>query len=227
MKNILITGASRGIGRAIAVELAEAGRELVLTGRDASKLAETAKLCEEKKAHVVQITADLSNPQKVLEFTANLAGYSFDVIVNNAGIAIVEPLEELQIENWQKTFDVNVTAPFLITQKFTPKMPSGSSVVNILSVASKTGFTNWSSYCMSKHAIDGFAKSIRGELSVKGIRIINLYPGSTDTEIWDSIPGQHNLKKMMKPKAVAELVKSAVSQPFGTVVEEIVMKNLQ
>lgn len=227
MKNILITGASRGIGRAIAIELAEEGRELVLTGRDDSKLAETAKLCEEKNAQVLQITADLSNPEKVLEFCEKLGGYSFDVVVNNAGIAIVESLEDLKIDSWQKTFDVNVTAPFLITQKLTPKMPSGSSIVNILSVASKTGFSNWSSYCMSKHAVDGFAKSIRGELSEKGIRIINLYPGSTDTEIWDNVPGQHNLEKMMKPQAVAELVKSAVSQPFGTVVEDIVMKNLQ
>jgi len=80
-----------------------------------------------------------------------------DVLINNAGIAVVKPFDSISLEEWERTLAVNVTAPFLLTQTLTAKMKAGSSVVNILSIAAKTGFPNWSSYCMSKFALEGLS----------------------------------------------------------------------
>ena len=101
-----------------------------------------------------------------------------------------------------------------------------SSIVNIASVASKVGFPNWSSYCMSKFALDGFTKSVREELRAKDIRVINIYPGAVATDIWNTVSGEQDLDAMMKPESVANLLFTAVAQPSGTVVEDITMRNL-
>ena len=226
MKNILITGSSRGIGRAIAEKFAH-GNKLILTGRNKEKLLETADLVKEKGGEVVVVEADLSTPQNVLSFIEKLDISTLDLLINNAGLAIVKPIDELTIEDWQITFDVNVTAPFLLMQKLYKKMPKGSSIVNIASVASFNGFPNWSSYCMSKHALAGFTKSIREEFREHGIRLININPGAVATDIWETVPGEQNLGAMMKPEAIADLVYTSVSLPAGTVVEDITIRNLQ
>lgn len=226
MKNILITGASKGIGQAIAENLADNDVTIYLSGRNKNGLVDTAQKISAKGAVPKIIEADLSLPNEVIRLSKEIDTESLDILVNNAGIAIVGPLDEQTLEGWQRTFDVNVTAPFLLIKQLHNKMPAGSSIINIASVASKEGFQNWSSYCMSKFALDGFAKSVREELRPKGIRVINLYPGAVATDIWESVPGEHDLTKMMKPQAIADLVSSAVSQPFGTVVEDITMRNL-
>ncbi len=225
MKTILITGASRGIGRAIAEKFA-LGNKIIITGRDLSKLNETAELVNKNGGEAVIVETDLSDPQNVVTLIENLDISQLDILINNAGIAIVVPFEELTLENWQRTFDVNVTAPFLLIQKLHKIMPKGSSIINIASVASKEGFPNWSSYCMSKFALDGFTKSVREELRGKDIRVINIYPGAVATDIWKTVSGEQNLEAMMKPASVADLVFTAVAQPSGTVVEDITMRNL-
>ncbi len=225
MKTILITGASRGIGRAIASKFAS-GNKIILTGRNKPMLNDTAEYVKKNGGEPVIIEADLSNPQNVLSLTKSIDITQLDLLVNNAGIAVVEPLAEMTLENWQKTFDVNVTAPFLLIQQLHSIMPKGATIVNIASIASKEGFPNWSSYCMSKFALDGFTKSIREELREKDIRVINIYPGAVATDIWNSVPGEQNLSEMMSPESVAELIYTSVAQPSGTVIEDIILRNL-
>ncbi len=225
MKTILITGASRGIGKAIAKKFAN-GNKLILTGRDKSQLDETASLVVKNGGEAIVIAADLSAPQNVITLAENENLSKLDILINNAGIAVVGGLDEITLEDCQRTFDVNVTAPFLLIQKLSAKMPKGSSIVNIASVASKSGFPNWSSYCMSKFALDGFTKSIREELREKDIRVINIYPGAVATDIWNGVPGEQDLDAMMQPKSVAEIIFTAVAQPIGTVIEDITMRNL-
>lgn len=226
MKTILVTGASRGIGRAIAVKFAP-GNTIILTGRNKSMLNETADLVRKNKGEAQIVETDLSTPQNVIDLVDNLNIKALDLLVNNAGIAIVGAIDEIKLDDWQKTFDVNVTAPFLLIQKLHTAMPKGSSIVNIASVASHNGFPTWSSYCMSKFALDGFTKSVREEFREKGIRMINIYPGAVATDIWQGVPGEQDLSVMMKPEAIADCVHTAVSQPGGTVVEDITIKNLQ
>lgn len=226
MENILITGASRGIGRAIALALSSSNRFLVLTGRDQRALAETGRMVKEKGGSAKTIVKDLSVPNEIDALISEIGSVKINHLINNAGMAIVKPFEKLTLDDWHKTFAVNVTAPFLLSQKLIGNMSAGSSIVNILSVASKTGFADWSSYCMSKFALDGFAKAIRAELSERGIRVINIYPGAIDTDIWNDVEGDWPRDKMMSAEEVARSVKFAMEASAKVVVEDITISNI-
>ena len=221
MKNIVITGASRGIGRAIAVKLAEKDTHLFIHGRNTKDLAETAALVKETAGRVTQILADFSTTGGCDKLVLEAGDEPFDVLVNNAGMAVIKTVEQLTLDNWNKTIAVNVTAPFIITQKLMRQMKKGSSIVNILSTAARNVFTNWSSYCMSKHALRGFSDTLREELRPRGIRVIAVYPGSVDTAIWNTIPGEWPKEKMLKPEQVAAAVAFALSRPDDTLIEDI------
>ncbi len=221
MKRYLITGASRGIGRAIAIRLAQKESHLILHGRDRDALEDTAQLAQEKGADARIIVADMSKTLGIVNFVSGIKEDHLDGLVINAGIAIVKPIEELTLEEWQVTVSVNITAPFLVIQKLLPLLKEGSSIVNILSVAARTGFANWSSYCMSKFALEGFSQSLREELRPRGIRVINVYPSATATGIWDEVPGDWPKDKMLPPEETAEAVAYALSRPAYVLVENI------
>ena len=165
MKRYLITGASRGIGRAIAEKLAAPDVALLLHGRDTVALAEVCKSVNPLCGRVVRLIHDLAVASGVCDLIAAVGSDPLDLLVNNAGIAVVKPFGEITPVEWEQTLGVNVTAPFLLTQRFAPEMPPGSSIVNILSIAAKTGFANWSAYCMSKFALEGFSQSVREEFA--------------------------------------------------------------
>jgi 3-oxoacyl-[acyl-carrier protein] reductase len=226
MKRILITGASRGIGRAIAEKLAGPDVELLLHGRDIVALREVCKAVRSRDAKVVELIHDLALTSGVADLIARVGETPLNVLVNNAGIAIVKPFAETTQLEWDQTLGVNVTAPFLLTQHFAPRMPPGASVVNILSVAAKTGFANWSAYCMSKFALEGFSQSVREELRDHKIRVINIYPASTDTEIWNNIGGDWPRERMICPSQIADAVAFALTQPSDVLVENITLGNV-
>lgn len=225
MKRILITGASRGIGRAIAQKLAVPDVTLLLHGRDSVALTETCKAVESGCAGVVKLIHDLATEKGVANLVSEVGNNPLDVLVNNAGIAVVKPFREITPEEWKQTIGVNVTAPFLLMQAFAAQMPPGSSIVNILSVAAKTAFPNWSAYCMSKFAFEGLSQSIRQELREHGIRIINIYPAATNTEIWGSVAGDWPREKMMPAEQVADAVAYALSRPAEIAIENITLSN--
>jgi NAD(P)-dependent dehydrogenase (short-subunit alcohol dehydrogenase family) len=226
MKRHLITGASRGIGRAIAEKLAAPDVTLLLHGRDTVALAKTCKSVNSRCARVVRLIHDLAVPKGVSDLIAEVGDDPLDLLANNAGIAVVKPFGEITMTEWEQTLGVNITAPFLLIQRFAPQMAPGSSIVNILSVAAKTGFANWSSYCMSKFALEGLSQSIREELREHKIRVINIYPAATDTEIWSNVEGDWPRHKMISPEEVASAVVFALSQPPDVLVENITLGNL-
>jgi len=225
MKRYLITGASRGIGRAIAEKLAAPDVTLLLHGRDTVALAETCKSVKRNCAGVISLIHDLATVKGVSNLLSEAGDDPLDLLVNNAGIAIVKPFAEITAIEWEQTLGVNVTAPFLLTQHFAPRMPPGSSVVNILSIAAKTGFANWSAYCMSKFALEGLFQSVRGELREHRIRVINIYPAATNTEIWDDVAGDWPRDKMISPDQVADAVVFALTRPENVAVENITLSN--
>jgi short-subunit dehydrogenase len=227
MKRYLITGASRGIGRAIAVHLANSGVDLFLHGRDKTALAETIHLVERKSdaCLVTELCHDFRNANEVEQLVSAIQNKSFDAIINNAGMTIVKPMEQISTTEWQEALSVNLTAPFIIFKGLLPHMHRGASIVNILSIASKNGFPNWSSYCASKFAMEGFSQSLREEVRERGIRVVNVYPSATDTELWHCIPGSWPREKMLSADKVADAILFAINQPPDVLVESIAIGN--
>jgi short-subunit dehydrogenase len=226
MKRYLITGASRGIGRAIAEKLAGKDVELLLHGRDTVALAQTRKAVEPQCGKVTLLIHDLATARGVSDLIAEAGREPVGLLVNNAGIAVVKPFIEITSIEWDQTIGVNITAPFLLSQRFAPRMPPGSSVVNILSVAAKTAFPGWSAYCMSKFALEGFSRCVREELRDRKIRVINVYPAATDTDIWSQVEGQWPRERMMSAVQVADAVTFALSRPADTLIENITLSSL-
>ena len=226
MKRYLITGASRGIGRAIAEQLAAADVTLFLHGRDTVALADACQSVKARSAKVIPLIHDLALTSGVSNLIAEIGSEPIDLLVNNAGVAVVKPFCEITGVEWEQTLGVNVTAPFLLTQHFATRMPPGSSIVNILSVAAKTGFPGWSAYCMSKFALEGFSQSVREELRDHKIRMINVYPAATNTEIWNKVHGEWPREKMMPPTEIASAVAYALSRPGDVALENITLTSV-
>jgi len=226
MKRYLITGASRGIGRAIAEKLAAPDVTLLLHGRDTVALAETCKSVKSGCARVISLIHDLALSTGVSDLIAEVGDEPLDLFVNNAGIAVVKPFGEITSVEWEQTLGVNLTAPFQLIQHFAPQMPPGASIVNVLSIAAKTGFANWSAYCMSKFAMEGFSQSVREELRDRKIRVINIYPAATDTEIWNNVEGNWPRDKMISAAQVADAVAFSLAQPPEVLVANITLGNL-
>ena len=225
MKRILITGASRGIGRAITEKLAAPDVELLLHGRDNVALSEVCKLVKPKSGNVVKLAYDLATKAGVCRLIDAVGTVPLNVLVNNAGIAIVKPYTEVTEVEWEQTIGVNVTAPFMLIQHFAPRMSPGSAIVNILSIAAKTAWPNWSVYCASKFALDGLSMAIREELREHKVRMINVYPAATNTEIWNAVTGEWPRQQMMSTTQVADAVAYAISQPANVAIENITLSN--
>lgn len=217
----LVTGASRGIGRAIAIKLAEENYQVIVHGRNQQALAETVNLISKSGQRAEMVIADLATTDGVDKLARAVSSEPLNVLVNNAGVAYVKPFAQVTASEWTETLAVNVTAPFLLTKKLLPAMSEGASIVNILSVAARTGFPNWSSYSMSKFALEGFTQSLREELRPRGVRVINIYPSATRTEIWRTVEGNWPAERMIAPREVAEAVYFAVSRPADILVENI------
>jgi len=226
MQNILITGSSKGIGKAIALKLASKDSHIFIHGRDQKGLADTSREIGNKGGQATQIIADISTPEGCEKLFQGVGQTSLDALINNAGIPMKKPLSELTLNDWNKTVAVNVTAPFLITQKFLPRLKKGSAIVYILSGAAKHVFPDATAYCMSKFALRGFAEALREELRPKGIRVINIFPSSVDTPLWEAMPGNWPREKMMVPNDVAEAVAFALSCRDVVMVDDITIENI-
>ncbi len=205
-KRALVTGASRGIGEAIALRLAEEGFDLVLTGRDAEKLAGVQSACEALGAAAICIAADLSNEEAVLELFKR-AG-EIDLLVNNAGIGIFNPLTEVSLEEWREVQRVNVEGAFLCLREAMRGMAGrGGRIINISSVVGVKGYPNQGAYGASKHALLGMAKTAIEEGRDSNIRVHSICPGGVATEmVKQSRPDLTDFSAMIQPSDVADAV---------------------
>ena len=223
-KVALITGASRGIGLAIARSLAERGCHLIVAGRSASALKEVGRELVRRRIRVVTQACDVRDPEsvKALAAAAKKQFRHVDILINNAGIT--QPsifVEKLDYDTWKDVIDTNLNGTFLVTREILPLMRRGGTIVNNLSVAATRVFPGLSAYNASKYGALGFTDTLREELRPKGIRVIALIPGATDTEIWNTLWPDAPRKKMMSTETVASAVVSALSLPENSTVEEI------
>ncbi len=226
MQRCVITGASRGIGRALALRLAQVDREIVLVGRNEEGLRETQRLVEGKGGGAVVVVGRLESVPGAEDAAKKIAGGRVDVLVNNAGVSNVGPIGELTAAQWEEALMVNVTAPFVLVKAVLPKMAAGSTIVNVLSVANKVTFPNWAAYTMSKAALEGFSRVLREEVRPQGIRVVDAYIAATDTELWEAVPGEWKREGMLRPAEAAEAIAYAIERPNSVLVESISVGSL-
>jgi NAD(P)-dependent dehydrogenase (short-subunit alcohol dehydrogenase family) len=220
----LITGASRGIGLAIARAFAREGCNLILTARDQESLQKVSRELLRQKTRVLYHSCDVRNPRSVDElFRAVRRHFSrIDILINNAGIAHPNlPIQKLPLPMWKDVFATNVDGPFLVTQAALPMMKNGATIVNNLSIAATRVFPGSAAYNASKHAALGFTNTLREELRPRGVRVIGLQPGATDTEIWKTLWPQAPTHKMMSTDTVATAVLEAILLPTNATVETL------
>ena len=222
----LITGANRGIGLAIARALAREGCNLIITARDERALAKARIELENLNVHVLAQSCDVRSPDSVDYLFARVRGLHkpLDILINNAGIGHPNrSVGELPYAAWMEVIDTNLNGLFLITQAALAVMKRGSTILNNLSIAAERVFPGSAAYNASKHGALGFTNTLREELRPKGIRVIALMPGATDTAIWNTLWPKAPRRKMMSAETVAHTVVDALRLPENTTLEKIVV----
>jgi meso-butanediol dehydrogenase/(S,S)-butanediol dehydrogenase/diacetyl reductase len=188
-----ITGAGRGIGRAIALAYAEAGATLFLTARTASELEATSKAVQDRGAEVDWCKADVRSREDVEAAYERAVGCfgRVDVLVNNAGVWIEKPLLDFSDEEWELTMDTNVTGVYRCTRAVLPDMKARRSgrIINLASIDGQVGFQKLVPQCTSKFAVVGFTRALAKELWADGIAVTAICPAQVDKEVaWGDEP---------------------------------------
>lgn len=213
----IITGASRGIGRAIAHELARAGMALCLLGRDESALQTVA--AEVAPADVQLFPVDLADDDALARTLERLRLLGrIDVLVHNAALYEMGEVQSVSVETLDALYRVNLRAPFVITQALLPPLiASKGQIVFVNSSLGVNAMPRRSQYAATKHALKGFADSLRGEVNSQGVRVISVYPGKTATDMQAAIHAfdsrDYQPETLLQPADVAQAVAGALALP--------------
>jgi 3-oxoacyl-[acyl-carrier protein] reductase len=223
----VVTGATQGIGRAIAFDLGGAGARVATCARTESDVRATVgELCA-AGIDAVGRACDVSDPAAVEAFAAFVTAQRGppNVLVNNAGIGRFAPLEELSLEDWDRTFAVNVRSLYLVTRAFLKGMKDsgGGAIVNIASLAGRNGIEGGAAYCASKHAVLGFSKSLMLEVRKHNIRVVAVCPGTVDTPFMDkgARVGRTSRDRALRPEDVARAVLATLTLPDRAMMSEL------
>ena len=232
MPTILVTGGSRGIGRAIALAFAEPGSTIAIAARTQSELDETGGAIRARGAEPVLLPVDVRDELSVAAGYARLrkASARIDVLVNNAGVGGGLPIHEADSAEWRRILDTNVWGTFLVTHQAVPLLGEGGRVISVSSVLGRFGVPGYTAYCASKHAVIGFTRALALELVGRGITVNAICPGWVDTEMAAhgmqagasamgltfeefraQALGQVPINRIIRPEEVANLVKFLAS----------------
>ncbi len=198
-KTALVTGASRGIGRAIALKLGELGAAVAVNYNNNAELAqEVVDRIVEQGGRAFAIKADMSDPaaiegmvDRVIEEFGRL-----DILVNNAGVAIYKPVAELTVEDYERLFAINVKGVFFACRQAALKLAEGGRIINISTSVTNMMLPNYSLYAASKGAVEELTKSLAKELGPRGITVNSISPGPTDTELFRSGKSEQQISQM-------------------------------
>jgi len=231
----IVTGATSGLGRAVAGRLASAHAHVALLGRSERDLQRAAEEVESQGVLAMALKADLADTaslgQLVNRAVAELGPLS--ILVNAAGTDVPGSAEELALQDWERVLAVNLTAPFALARAAMPHMRErgGGLIVNISSVAGRRGWANASAYCSTKFALTGLTQSLAAEGRGDGIRVCVLYPGAMSTSWGTFDPAQRatgtgqssNERDSLNPAVVADLIAWMATAPGEPVLNEVTM----
>ncbi|MDE3181139.1 MAG: SDR family oxidoreductase [Acidobacteriota bacterium] len=222
-KLVLVTGASRGIGLAIAQACAREGAELLLVSRRAA----TLKLAVREVPGAAGFIADVTKEAEVAKLFSILRRRvkRLDVVVNNAGVFTYKPFTQTSLADWEINLRTNLTSLYLVTRAALPLLQRAHAphMVNILSVSSRKAFPKCSAYCASKFGALGFTRVIAEEFRAFGIRVTAVLPGSTSTRMTNEFDFPVVRENLLQPSDVARAVVAALAQPPRAGVDEILL----
>lgn len=218
-KTALVTGASRGIGRATALALAEAGAQILVHYSSAQKEAD-AVVAEIRRSGGLaeKLNADLAlkdGPHQLAEQVRSIVGQRLDILVANAGISLALPIEETKVDAFDRLFAVNVRAPYFLVQQLLPILCKDSSITFVSSLAAHASVNNIAAYAATKGAIDTIVKHFAAALGPKGIRVNAVAPGVVDTDMSNFTKtetgreitiGMQALKRIAKPDDIGGVI---------------------
>jgi 3-oxoacyl-[acyl-carrier protein] reductase len=222
----LITGATEGIGRATAFVLGRAGYKLGICARTEAKVQRTLEDLAAEGIEAAGAAADVGEPEQVQRAVEQVTGRLGEIglLVNNAGILIAKPFEQLSLEDWDATMSTNVRSLFLVTRLVLPAMRRrrSGSIVNVASLAGRNGFAGGTAYTASKHAVLGFSRSLMLEVRKENIRVIAICPGSVATSLLQDQPMlKAEPTRILQAEDVADTILQAVRLPERAMVSEL------
>ncbi len=226
MRTIVITGASQGIGAAIARAMAGPEWKIALVSRNRVALEGVQAECEGAGSQASVFPSDLTDQDSVRRMAAQVCDWFGipDVVVNNAGAFAPGTVLETDLDRFRQQVDINLTSAFLVTRAFLGGMSNRGSgqFVFMGSVASVKGYPGGAAYCAAKHGVLGLARALREECKTSGIGVTTLLPGATLTPTWDGtdLPEE----RFMPVEDLASLVKGTIEMSERTVVEEILVR---
>jgi len=224
-KVAIVTGASRGIGRAISLALVREAATVVLAARAIDKLKETAELVTAAggKAHI--IPTELTDEQSIKNLVrATSEGFGrLDILINNAGITHSAKLEETSTEDWDRCIRTNARAPFILCREALPllRRSEAAYIINIASVVGVKAYPLQSAYTASKHALRGMTMALAEELRGSNVRVHLLCPGGVDTELVQKVRPDIKKQDLMQPEEIAELILYLLTHKGNAVIDEL------
>jgi len=223
-RRVLLTGASSGIGREVALHLARDGHRLALASRRRPALEETRAACAAPSQHAV-IPVDLTSSPAVSEAVARAQDQvgPLDTLVHCAGTALFGNVEETTDEIWRQMLEDNLSSLFHTVRSVIPlfRREGRGHIVALLSIASRRGFPGSSAYTAAKFGALGFLESVRAEVRGEGIHVTTVFAGATDTPLWDRLGDQWDRARMMAPEQVARVIAAVLRDTSSGMVEEI------
>jgi NADP-dependent 3-hydroxy acid dehydrogenase YdfG len=226
-KVAVVTGASKGIGKAIASAFAGAGAKVVLAARTREALEQVASEIKESGAEALAVPTDVTDVdavERLIKRTLDVYQH-VDILVNNAGVGYFGPVVDFAPDDWDMVVNSNLKAVYLCAKYALPPMLAQGSgqIINVLSIAAKVAFEASAAYCAAKAGALALTKVLASEVRQQNIRVTAVLPGSVHTPFWDDVPEHPDFEQMLKPEHVADTVVSICQQPPGMVTEEIVV----
>jgi 3-oxoacyl-[acyl-carrier protein] reductase len=229
-KTALVTGASRGIGFAVARKLGRMGAKVGICARQANRLEEAATLLRTDEIETLALAADVTKAEDIAALVARTEKSlgSIEILVNNAGIGYFGPVQEANEKNFDAVLDTNLKSVFLLTKAVAPGMIGRRTghIINIASLAGKNAFKGGAIYCASKWGLMGLTECMAEDLREFGIRVSAICPGSVATE-FSSPASKKDPRKMLQPDDIAHAVEMLVTQAAQSFISEVVMRPTQ
>jgi 3-oxoacyl-[acyl-carrier protein] reductase len=221
----VVTGASRGIGKAIALALADENMDVIIFGRDVNALEKVQEEIKSKNVNCEYFSGDVGDEKFVqisIKKITDIYG-KIDHLINNAGVGILKKLQESKLDEFKELVNANVYGVYNFSRAAVGNMikRKKGSIINIVSLAGKNGFIGGTMYGATKHAVLGFTKSLMFEVREYNVRVAAVCPGSVATEFGTGHNLQKEIQKVLAPEDVAHAVLSIINLPVRALISEI------